>query len=419
MLKGNCIVAQSGGPTSVINSSAYGVISEALSNKNIENIYGAKHGILGVIREELFDLRKEDKKELEYLKTTPSSGLGSCRYKLPNLDEDNSDYIRIFEVFKAHNIRYFFYIGGNDSMDTVAKLNNYAKKINYDIKILGIPKTIDNDLEGTDHCPGFGSAAKYIITSTLECTLDSLVYDANTITIIEVMGRNAGWLAAASALANNTKFDTPDLIYLPEVPFSFEKFKKDVLNVYHKKGKVMIVVSEGIKDENGNYIEHMDSPEYDSFGHSQLGGVGHILGDFLKNNISTKRVKVVQLNILQRSAMHFASKTDIEEAYYVGKKAVQYALEGNSGFLVGIKRISNNPYKYDTKLVEIKKVANLEKKVPLSWINKEGNYVTQECIDYIYPLIQGEVALPIEHGLPRYANLKKELIPKKCIKNNG
>ncbi|NLK20942.1 MAG: 6-phosphofructokinase [Epulopiscium sp.] len=417
MLKGNCIIAQSGGPTSAINASAYGAITEALASSAIQKVYGAKNGILGVLREELFDFEEEDKEELDYFKTTPSSGLGSCRYRLAHAKDDKKDYIRIFEVFKAHNIRYFFYIGGNDSMDTVSKLSAHAKKINYDIRILGIPKTIDNDLMGTDHCPGFGSAAKYIIGSTLECAIDASVYDSNIITIIEVMGRNAGWLAAAAALAKSKRFDVPDLIYLPEYPFSYENFEKDIKKVYSEKGKVLVVVSEGIKDSKGNYIEHMDTQDHDIFGHAQLGGVGSILGEYVKNHIE-KRVKVVQLGILQRCAMHFASKTDIEESCYIGKRAVQYAIEGKSGYLVGIKRLANTPYKYDAELFEIEKAANSEHLIPLEWINKEGNFVTKDCIEYIKPLIQGEPDIPMENGVPRYGKLKKKLIPKKCINLN-
>lgn len=405
MIYGNCIIAQSGGPTTAINSSACGAILEALNQKPIEKVFGAKNGIEGILNEELFDFAEEDLQELNYLKTTPSSALGSCRYHLKQ--DDFSDYERIFKVFNKYNIRYFFYIGGNDSMDTVKKIHEYAQKVNYDICAIGVPKTIDNDLVGTDHCPGFGSAAKYIATSILEMAHDADVYKSNIITITEVMGRNAGWLAASSALTKAT-----DLIYLPETIFDFRRFEKDVRRVYKEKGKVMIVVSEGIKDSDGRYISTIQSAGgHDNFGHAQLGGVASVLENYIKENIE-KRVKKIEFNILQRCAMHYGSKTDIEEAYRVGKQAVLYGLQGKSGYMVGLKRMSNEPYVCETELVDIKEVANFEKKVPSHWINKEGNYVTKECIEYLSPLIMGEVIIPTEKGLPRYAKLKKKIVTK-------
>lgn len=406
MIKGNCIVAQSGGPTAVINASACGAILEAFAQENIEKVYGAKNGIVGVLKEEFFDMEAEDTVEIQYLITTPSSGLGSCRYRLKEYQKDPSDYIRIFEVFQAHNIRYFFYIGGNDSMDTIKKVSEYAKIIGYELYAVGIPKTIDNDLMGTDHCPGFGSTAKYIATSVMEATKDAEVYATDIITILEVMGRNAGWIAAASALGN------PDLIYLPEVPFSFEKFEKDVRDVYSKKGKVLIVVSEGIADAEGTYVAQMETKQSDGFGHAQLGGVGTKLGHFIKHHIQ-KRVKVIEFGILQRCAMHFASKTDVDEAFQIGQSAVKYGINGYTGFMTGIKRLSNAPYQWEPELVDLQKAANSEKRIPKEWITADGNYVTEECIAYIRPLIMGEVDLPIENGLPRYAKLKKQILPKK------
>lgn len=403
MLYGNCIIAQSGGPTTAINSSACGAIFEALNQKAIERVFGARNGIEGILNEEIFDFAEEDLEELKYLKTTPSSALGSCRYRLKR--DDSSDFERIFKVFNKYNIRYFFYIGGNDSMDTVKKIHEYAQKINYEICVIGVPKTIDNDLVGTDHCPGFGSAAKYIATSILEMAHDAAVYKSNIVTIIEVMGRNAGWLAAASALTEAT-----DLIYLPEVPFDFKRFEKDVRKVYEEKGKVMIVVSEGIKDNLGRYISSLESiGGHDNFGHAQLGGVGSVLEKYVKENIG-KRVKKIEFSILQRCAMHYSSKTDIEEAYMVGQQAVLYGIQGKSGYMVGLKRISNDPYACETELVDIYEVANLEKKVPSHWINKEGNHVTKECIEYLAPLIMGEVSIPTEKGLPRYARLKMRIL---------
>ncbi|HHW67722.1 MAG: ATP-dependent phosphofructokinase / diphosphate-dependent phosphofructokinase [Epulopiscium sp.] len=403
MISGNCIIAQSGGPTTAINSSACGAIFEALNQKSIEKVFGARNGIQGILNEELFDFAEEEAEELKYLKTTPSSALGSCRYRLKQ--DDSSDYEKIFKVFTKYNIRYFFYIGGNDSMDTVKKIHDYAQKINYEIRVIGIPKTIDNDLVGTDHCPGFGSAAKYIATSILEMSHDAHSYKSNIVTIVEVMGRNAGWLAAASALTKAT-----DLIYLPEAAFDFKQFEKDVRRIYEEKGKVMIVVSEGIKDKDGRYVSTLESVDgHDNFGHAQLGGVGSVLEQYVKEHIE-KRVKKIELNILQRCAMHYGSKTDIEEAYMVGKQAVIYGVQGKSGYMVGLKRISNDPYICETELVDIHEVANFEKKLPSHWINKEGNFVTKECIEYLAPLIMGEVVIPTENGLPRYARLKKKLI---------
>lgn len=402
---GNCVIAQSGGPTSVINASATGAIFEAFKQDDINKVYGARNGIEGIINEKLINLSKEDLKELEYMKTTPSSSLGSCRYHLKHYDEDEEDYIKIFKVFEKFNIQYFFYIGGNDSMDTVMKISEYAKLHGFSLKVIGIPKTIDNDLMGTDHCPGFGSAAKYIATSVLEIALDAEVYETNIVTIIEVMGRNAGWLAASSCLAKLNDQTVPDLIYLPEIAFDFEQFKKDVKNIYDKKGKVIIVVSEGIKDKDGNHIAKMNTRSHDEFGHAQLGGVGVSLKSFVQRKIED-RVKVIELGVLQRCAMHFASLTDLEEAYNVGSAAVKYALEGHSGFMVGIHRLRNNPYESITQLVDIKLVANHEKMIPREYINKKGNGLTEVAYEYLSPLVIGEVKLPIENGLPRFIKLK-------------
>ncbi|ACM60917.1 6-phosphofructokinase [Caldicellulosiruptor bescii] len=412
--EGNCVVAQSGGPTAVINASLLGVIEEAMKQHPIRAIYGAKNGIIGLIDEELYDLRMEDPEELKLLKTTPSSALGSCRYQLKPFEHDEKDYIKIFNVFEAHNIRYFFYIGGNDSMDTADKLTRYAQKIGYDICIIGIPKTIDNDLVMTDHCPGFGSAAKYIATSVMEIARDAIVYPTNIVTIIEVMGRNAGWLAAASALASKD-IGAPDLIYLPEVPFSIDKFLDDVRNIHKKTGKITIVVSEGIKDKEGKYIADMSHKfGIDAFGHVQLGGAAFVLENIIREEVE-KRVKSIQFNVLQRSAAHIMSKTDVEEAYMVGRMAVRYAVEGACGYMVAIKRDSDNPYSSSTELVELNKVANAEKLVPLAWISHDGNYVKEDALNYIQPLIEGEVEVKYEKGLPRYAKLRKIMVPKKVV----
>ncbi len=411
MMFGNCIVAQSGGPTAVINASACGAIIEALDQKCMKNIYGSQNGIEGIINEDLFDLRKEDIREIKRLKNTPASALGSCRYHLPNIEEGKEIYDKIFKVFKAHEIRYFFYIGGNDSMDTINKITQYAKQVDYKLYAIGVPKTIDNDLMNTDHCPGYGSSAKYIATSILEIAEDARVYNSGIVTIVEVMGRNAGWLAAAGALAVNQREKAVDLIYLPEVVFDFDKFHQDVENAYKLKGKVIIVVSEGIKGKNGNYILEQKTQSHDIFGHSQLGGVGQMLGDYVMKHI-TKRVKVVTYGVLQRCSAHCTSKTDSDEAFMLGTEAVKEAVNGNTGYMIGLERISNTPYRCKTKLIDLSQVANLEKKIPKKWINEEGNYVTEDCIQYMMPLIEGDCYPSSEKGLPVFARLSKCFVDK-------
>lgn len=399
----NCIFAQSGGPTAVINSSACGVIMAARENPYIDKVYGALYGIEGVIKEEFIDFTNEDEDEIELLKYTPSSALGSCRYRLKEYKDDKAEYEKIFKAFEKMNIGYFFYIGGNDSMDTVDKLSKYAAEKNIDIKIMGIPKTIDNDLPITDHTPGFGSAAKYIAASVMEIARDGAVYDKSIINVVEVMGRHAGWLAAAAALANRDKTGAPDLIYLPESVFSMDKFLEDVKRIYDEKNQVNVVVSEGIKDSEGRFISETNSgSQKDAFGHTQMGGVGEILGSIIKEKICS-RVKVIEFNVLQRCAMHYASATDIDEAYMCGYQGVEYAVKGETGKMVGLKRTSNSPYKCDTMLIDISSAANKEKVVPKEFINEEGNFVTDKAVEYLAPLIQGEVMLPTEDGLPKYA----------------
>lgn len=406
---GNCLVAQSGGPTAVINASAYGVVEAAMKSPYIGTVYGGNNGIEGIMNEEIFDFGLESPAEISLLKYTPASSLGSCRRKLKEVHESEEEYETIFSIFEKYNIKYFFYIGGNDSMDTTAKLSAYAKQKEIDVKILGIPKTIDNDLFGTDHCPGFGSAAKYIATSVMEIARDGDVYNKNIVNIIEVMGRNAGWLAAASALASMDEIGAPDLIYLPEVPFDLVQFLDDVRKVHQEKGKVTVVVSEGIKTKEGKYVfeayRNADITK-DEFGHTYMGGTAMILGEFVKTSIE-KRVKCVELNVLQRAASHFMSKTDVEEAFMAGQQGVYYALAGHTGKMITFERDMKNGYVCKANVVEVSGIANKEKKVPKEWIVPEGNYVTQEAIDYILPLIQGEVILPTENGLPRYARLRK------------
>lgn len=405
-LSGSCIFGQSGGPTSVINSSAAGVIQEALKYSCITNVYGAAHGIKGILEENLYDLSKEDPKEIELLKITPSSILGSVRHKLKSIEDDEESYKRILEVFKKYKIRYFFYNGGNDSMDTCNKVSKYLQKVGYECRIIGIPKTIDNDLLGTDHCPGFGSAAKYITTSTMEIFHDARVYDKGTITILEIMGRNAGWLTASSALATQRGYG-PDLIYLPETPFSIEKFLEETNKVYKENKYAIVAVSEGAKDKNGKYIVEMCSAHsQDSFGHTQLGGAASILSSLVKEKITSK-CRGIEFSLLQRCASHVASLTDVNEAYMAGQAAVRYAIDGKTDYMVGFKREAGSDYKCSTILVNLSDAANSEKKIPTEWINSSGNGLNDEFIKYATPLIQGESSPPYENGLPRFAKLKK------------
>ncbi|MTI61473.1 MAG: 6-phosphofructokinase [Firmicutes bacterium] len=405
ILKTNCLVAQSGGPTAVINASVYGVIEKASKNKTINKVLGSNYGLEGILNKNLFDFSKENPAEIKRLKYTPAAALGSCRYKLKSHLKNPETYEKIFSVFKEFNIQYFFYIGGNDSMDTVKKLSDYALETGFEIQIIGVPKTIDNDLVGTDHSPGYGTAAKYIATSVMEVARDGSVYNNENIHIIEVMGRHTGWLAAASALANKDVINAPDLIYLPEVTFNLNSFIEDLTKVYKKKKKVNIVVSEGIKDVNGNFVYANESAGHDVFKHKQMGGVGDFLASYLKKEICD-RVKVIELNVLQRASMHCVSKVDLDEAYSCGRDAVEFALAGETGKMVAIERINKHPYQSKTKLVPVNQVANREKKVPICWINKRGNYIKQKAIDYIFPLIQGKVDIPRENGLPRFAKLK-------------
>jgi ATP-dependent phosphofructokinase / diphosphate-dependent phosphofructokinase len=411
-LKGAAILGQSGGPTSVINASAAGVFIEALKQENITAVYGAAHGIKGILDENFYDISKEDLYELELLKNTPSSSIGSVRYKLKPLKKDPSDYERLLEVFRKYNIRYFFYNGGNDSMDTCNKISKYFKKSGWDCNVVGVPKTIDNDLYGTDHCPGYGSAAKYVATTLMELYHDATVYNTPMVTVVEVMGRNAGWLTAAAQLAVS-KGQGPDLIYLPEVVFDYDQFFKDVEEVVKRKTKAIIVVSEGIKDKDGKYVpEHYSSLSTDSFGHAQLGGTAAILAEQIKEKLNVK-VRSIEFSLLQRSAAHLASKVDVREAYMAGVKAVRAAVKGTTDKMVGFERVSSNPYKIKYKLVPLAKAANTEKKVPAEWILPNGQGLTQDFVDYALPLIQGDDKAPLVDGLPRFAKLKKVFVTKK------
>ena len=413
-LIGAAILGQSGGPTSVINASAAGVFIEALNHPEITRVYGACHGIRGILNEEFFDINLEDKHELELLKTTPSSEIGSVRYKLKPLEQDDSEYQRLLEVFKKYNIRYFFYNGGNDSMDTCNKVSKFFKDSGYECRCIGVPKTIDNDLCVTDHCPGYASAARYVATTLMELSKDANVYDTPMITVVEIMGRNAGWLTAAASLASY-KNAGPDLIYLPEETFDMDELFSDVEKVLAKRnGKCLICISEGVKDKNGKYIpEIFQELEKDSFGHSQLGGSATILANELKKRFGTK-VRGIEFSLMQRSAQHLASKVDVNEAFTAGKKAVKAALSGKTDYMVGFKRTydDNNQYKCEYILIPLEQVANGEKKVKKKKIKKDHTGMTEEYINYALPLIQGDAKAPLEDGLPRFAKLKKILINK-------
>ena len=407
-LTGACIFGQSGGPTSVINASAYGVFEAALKSPLITTVYGAAHGIKGVLNDQLYIIDQEDPQELALLPYTPSSALGSVRYKLKDPEVDDTDYKRILEIFQKYNVRYFFYNGGNDSMDTCSKVSRYLKSVGYECNVIGVPKTIDNDLYGTDHCPGFGSAAKYIATTCMEVSLDAKVYDTGMICIIEIMGRNAGWLAGAAALASASG-EGPDLVYLPEIDFDVDKFLDDVERIYKEKGKVIIAASEGIHDKDGKFIsEYVGEAAKDAFGHTQMGGLAQVLESMLKDRVNCKS-RAIELSLMQRCGAHCGSQTDIDEAIRVGQAAVEAATSGKTGYMVAIKRVSSDPYTSDVELLPLEKCANYEKKVPLEWINAEGNGVTQAFVDYALPLIQGETKMPKENSLPKFAKLKKVL----------
>ena len=405
-LVGACIIGQSGGPTAVINASAYGAISAALRCESITKVYGAAHGIRGVLDDILYDMGQEDEEELALLLNTPSSELGSCRYKMKDPEVDDSDYKRILEIFKKYDVRYFFYNGGNDSMDTCNKISKFMQRAGYECRVMGIPKTIDNDLFGTDHCPGFGSAAKFIATTCMEVYKDATVYDNAQITVIEIMGRHAGWLAGAAALAA-AHGAGPDLVYLPEVDFDMERFFSEVERIYNEKKKVLIAVSEGIHYADGTFVSEAKTSATDGFGHAQLGGLAARLAEVLKERTGAK-VRGIELSLLQRCAAHLASETDLREAELAGRTAVEAAAGGETDKMVAFECCRDGgAYSCDAVLIPLSEVANFEKTVPLEWIVPEGNNVTQEFIDYALPLIQGEPGRSTENSLPRYARLKK------------
>ena len=417
-LKPNAIVAQSGGPTAVINSSACGVVQEAMKSGKIGSVIGATNGILGVLKEDLFDIADEKAETIEALMQTPAAAIGSCRYKLKSLEDSKADFERILDVFKAHNIRYFFYAGGNDSMDTADKVNKLAADTKYELVCMGIPKTVDNDLAFTDHCPGYPSVAKYVATCAMEAGRDTeALYTTDTCTILEVMGRNAGWIAAATGLAHRSDEDAPHLVYMPEAAFSFDKFVSDVQQVLKELGRVFIVAGEGLKNEKGEYIT-ADAGAFgkDSFGHVQLGGVADMLKAVIEKEVKIK-ARCNKLGTNQRSAMHFASLTDVNEAYRCGQMAVKYAMEGVNGKMVTLVRQAGPEYKCTTGLAELRDVANGEKKVPKEYINEEGNHITDSMRDYVRPLVQGEAAITIDKdGLPVFMRFERKPLAKKLPK---
>jgi len=404
-LRGSLIIGQSGGPSSVINASAYGVIKTALDADEITTVYGAFHGIKGVLDDKLMIMDAEDPQELALLPYTPSSALGSCRYKIADPDVDDSDYKRILEIFKKYDVRYFCYNGGNDSMDTCNKISKYMKKVGYECRVMGVPKTIDNDLYGTDHCPGYASAAKYIATSVMEVSRDAHVYDTGMITVIECMGRHAGWLTAAAALAN-LREPCCDFIYLPEVDFDLDKFIADVSARYAEKKNCIVAVSEGIHYADGRFVSEAKTAATDGFGHAQLGGLAATLANIMKEKTGAK-VRGIELSLLQRCAAHCASGTDIDESFMSGKTAVQEMLKGTSDYMVGFECSRTNGYTCKAKLFELSDVANFEKKFPREWITPDGNHVTKDFVDYALPLIQGETKMVKENGLPRFCELKR------------
>ncbi len=402
MNQSNCMVAQSGGPTVAINASLAGVIDGVMRSGKYATCYGSINGILGILNENYLNLTEmiDNEEKLERLKVTPAMYLGSCRHKLPNYKDDDSPYVFIFNQFAKLNIKAFFYIGGNDSMDTVLKLSDYAAKINSAIRIIGIPKTIDNDLCVIDHTPGFGSAAKYIASTMLEVAHDTFIYAVKSVTIVEIMGRDAGWLTASSALARNEYNTAPHLIYLPEVAFDKEQFLNDIREKLKTLNNVIVAVSEGIRDENGDYITASKAVA-DQFGHQQLSGAGKALEFLVKENIGVK-VRSVEVNVLQRCAAHMASATDLNESFTLGNKAVSLAGEGITASMVTLERVSNTPYEVRYDHAPIAGIANEAKSIPREWINETGNDITPALYEYLKPLIQGEVSISYKDGIPVY-----------------
>ena len=408
-LIGNCLVAQSGGPTAVINASVAGVVSEALNQECIEEIYGGMNGVLGILKEDLIDLAEESQQNIRGLRYTPASALGTCRFKL----KTDQEYERILEVFEAHNIRYFFYCGGNDSQDTADKISKLAQSKGYALRVIGVPKTIDNDLVTTDHCPGYGSVVKYLCSVVKESALDHEVMGQHDlVSIIEVMGRNAGWIAAGTTLAKSKENpnDAPHLIYLPELPFSKDKFIDDVQNVLKKNKYCMVVVGEGLVDKDGNYVANSASGQ-DAFGHQQLGGVGDFLANFVEQNLAVK-ARSCKLGIGQRAAAHCSSQTDNDEAFMAGQAAVKAAMDGETDKMVILVRGEEETYSCETGLAPLSEIANGVKEIPEDWISEDGVSMTAKFIKYAQPLVMGEVQVPFENGVPAYVRLSRKRVRK-------
>ncbi|MCD8309255.1 MAG: 6-phosphofructokinase [Clostridia bacterium] len=405
----NVIVGQSGGPTAVINSSLLGVYKTA-KDRGADIVYGMVHGIKGLLDRDIVDLSTQVKNDLDMdlLKRTPSSFLGSCRYKLPDIEGNESTYEEIFKILKEYEIYAFFYIGGNDSMDTIKKLSDYGEKIKSPIRFMGVPKTIDNDLAITDHTPGYGSAAKYIAATTKEIIRDGLVYDYPVVSVIEVMGRNAGWLTAATALAAGEDCEGVDMIFLPERVFDLDKFLDKVGELYKQKRSVVIAVSEGVKVADGRYVcELADHVDYvDAFGHKQLAGTARFLAGKVAEKYGVK-TRAIELSSLQRCAAHITSRIDVTEAFNAGGSAVKVAFEGMSGQVITLKRVSEDPYMCITEPADVHFIANVEKKVPDEWINKDGTNILEPLVHYIRPLIQSEITPLWVDGLPRHLILQK------------
>lgn len=404
-IRGNVIVGQSGGPTAVINSSLVGVYKTA-RDRGAKKVYGMLHGIQGLLEERYVDLSDHIKNDLdiELLKRTPSSYLGSCRFKLPEISDNREIYDKIFAILDKLEVKYFFYIGGNDSMDTIKKLSDYSLLNGSDIRFMGVPKTIDNDLAATDHTPGYGSAAKYIGSITKEVIRDGLVYDQLGVTLLEIMGRNAGWLTGAAALAKCEDCEGPDMIFLPEIPFDVEEFMHKVAELHKKKKSVVVAISEGVKTKDGKYVcELTDGIEFvDAFGHKQLTGTARYLAEKINREVPGCKTRAIEFNSLQRCASHIVSRVDITEAFQVGGAAVKAAFEGETGKMIILKRVSDDPYICVTDIYDVHKVANVEKKVPREWINETGDFVTPEFVNYIRPLIQAELTPIMVDGLPRH-----------------
>lgn len=409
----NAFYAQSGGVTAVINASACGVIETARKNKkHIANVYAGRHGIIGALTEDMIDTNRESAAAIAALKHTPGGAFGSARYKLKSLDENKAQYERLIEVFRAHDIGYFFYNGGNDSMDTAHKVSEISRKMDFPVTCLGIPKTVDNDLPVTDTCPGFGSVAKYVAVSTREAALDvlSMAKTSTKVFILEVMGRHAGWIAAAGGLAGKEKGDAPHIILFPEVPFDQKAFLKRVDDCVKKYDYCVVVVSEGAAYPDGRFLA--DAGTTDAFGHKQLGGAASVVADMVRDELGYKYHYAIA-DYLQRSARHIASATDVKQAYAVGKAAVQLAIAGETAVMPVIKRLQEKPYKWEIATAPLSRVANKEKKLPKGYISRDGFGITAACRRYLEPLIRGEDYPPYVKGLPKYVTLKGKPVAKR------